>query len=92
MKRKIWITEAAPEEQGNFCDTKSGHAYGNRAALATEIIARTAPWDGTEVIFYDGPELNLDPDKRFNLAVTMEDSQGIPFSPDNRTIDWEDQG
>ena len=78
-KRQLWVTEATFDQQGSFCDTKSGHHYENRDNFSTQAALRTAEESETEPIVVDAP---ADPDdsygmdQRFNLYASEEDGQG----------------
>lgn len=85
-KNKTWISDARGEE-GSFCDTHSGHQYDNVDGFTALEQARTAESQGDEVIWVDKsinglgdesrPHDAIQPDDRYNVHLTEEDSQGV---------------
>lgn len=84
MTKKLWISEATPEEQGSFCDTGSQHHYDNTSDFGKTVAASAAEEGGTEVMRvdepFDGslPAKPYDSDQRFNLFYAEDDSMDIP--------------
>lgn len=80
-EKKIWISEAHPEEKGSFTDIESGICYHNvndfdKEVKVTESLAR-----GEEPIEVDAPPpgQTYSPDQRHNLYYAEEDGQGMDY-------------
>ena len=78
-KYQLWVSESGFDEEGSFCDTKSGHHYENSSAFETQKSIREAQDNGEEAIVLDTPADPTDSygaDQRFNLFRTEKDDQG----------------
>jgi hypothetical protein len=85
MPNNVWIHNAEPEEQGSFCDRNSGHQYNNTSGFGAVEQARSAEDRGDKVTWLDKsiagfederPGDAVQPDDRYNIHLSEEDSQG----------------
>lgn len=87
MPKTTWISDAAPEEQGSFCDTKSTHHYDNTSGFEATRQANAAEERGEDAVWMDKsvfgpgdesrPNDAIGPDDRYNLLTVEEDSHGV---------------
>jgi hypothetical protein len=86
-KNNVWITDAAPEEKGSFCDAQSGRQYDNVSGFEAITQEQSAVQRGDNVEWVDKsvfglgdesrPWDSVQPDDRYNLYYCEEDSQGV---------------
>ncbi len=74
----FWFQNAAPEEQGSFCDTQSEIHYDNVDYQTARESTVAAQKRGDEVVYDRREEYYGGTPDHYNLTLLTEDNQGIP--------------
>lgn len=93
MPKILVVSDAEPEEQGNFCDTNSRYVYNNVDDFTKNQIVDNAEQNGVEVLALDDPipyqradggwkESPVKPvEQRHSITLVETDDQGVWHAP-----------